>query len=125
VIVFGDPESANTAALRAQGVEIVNVNHRDLCFILRELGSRSLQSVLVEGGSTIAGEFLDAGLINKVTFFIAPKIIGGTDAPSAIGGRGVEAMAEALELERVAVAQHGKDIEVTGYPRKGSPADEG
>ena len=125
VIVFGDPESPGTAALRTQGVEIVTSNHHDLCGVLRELGSRSLQSVLVEGGSTIAGEFLDAGLVNKVTFFIAPKMIGGVDAPSAIGGRGVEAMAEAFELERVTVAQRGKDIEVTGYPRKGSLTDEG
>ena len=127
VIVFGYPESPGTAALRAQGVEVVNAKHRDLCGVLRELCSRSLQSVLVEGGSTIAGEFLDAGLVNKVTFFIAPKIIGGTEAPSAIGGRGVEMMSEALELERVTVVQRGKDIEVTGYPRttKGSPADEG
>jgi len=123
VIVFGDSESPGTAALRTQGVEIAK--DRDLCGVLRELGSRSLQSVLVEGGSTIAGEFLDAGLVNKATFFIAPKIIGGTEAPSAIGGRGVEAMAEALELERVIVTQRGKDIEVTGYPRKGSPTDEG
>jgi diaminohydroxyphosphoribosylaminopyrimidine deaminase/5-amino-6-(5-phosphoribosylamino)uracil reductase len=125
VIVFGDPESPGTAALREQGVEIVNAKHRDLCGVLRELGSRSLQSVLVEGGSTVAGEFLDAGLVNKVTFFIAPKIVGGTDAPSAIGGKGVESMVDALELDRVTVAQRGKDIEVTGYPRKGSPTDEG
>src|SRR4029079_9253873 len=125
VLLFGDPESAGTAALRAQGVEIGDAQHRDLHDVLRELGSRSLQSVLVEGGSTIAGEFLDAGLVNKVTVFIAPKIVGGTDAPSAIGGRGVEAMAEALELERVTVTQRGKDIEVTGYPPKGSPTDEG
>jgi diaminohydroxyphosphoribosylaminopyrimidine deaminase/5-amino-6-(5-phosphoribosylamino)uracil reductase len=123
VLVFGDPESPGTAALRVHGVEIVR--HRDLCAVLRELGSRSLQSVLVEGGATIAGEFLDAGLVNKVTFFIAPKIIGGTDAPSAIGGSGVEAMSEALELDRVTIAQRGNDIEVTGYPRKGSPTDEG
>ena len=126
VLVFGDPECPGTAALRAQGVEIVNAKHRDLCGVLRELGSRSLQSVLIEGGSTIAGEFLDAGLVNKVTFFIAPKIIGGNDAPGAVGGRGVEAMSEALELKRVTVVQRGKDIEVTGYPSatKGSPADE-
>jgi diaminohydroxyphosphoribosylaminopyrimidine deaminase/5-amino-6-(5-phosphoribosylamino)uracil reductase len=123
VLLFGDPESPGTAALRAQGVEIVK--HRDLHAVLHELGSRSLQSVLVEGGSTIAGEFVDAGLVNKVTFFIAPKIIGSTDAPSAIGGNGVEAMSEALELERVTMLQRGNDIEVTGYPRKGSPADEG
>lgn len=127
VIVFGDPESPGTAALRAQGIEIVKSKRCDLHEVLSELGSRSLQSVLVEGGSTIAGEFLDAGLVNKVTFFIAPKIIGGIDAPSAIGGCGVETMSEALELKRVAVIQHGKDIEVTGYPptTKGSQADEG
>ena len=127
VIVFGDPESAGTAALRAQGIEIVSSKDRDLCSVLRDLGGRSLQSVLVEGGSTIAGQFLDAGLVNKVTFFIAPKIIGGTEAPSAVGGSGVEAMAEALELERVTVIQRGRDIEVTGYPSnaKGSPTDEG
>ena len=123
VIVFGDPELPGTAALRAQGVEVVK--HREVYGALRELGSRSLQSVLVEGGSAIAGEFLDAGLVNKVTFFIAPKIIGGADAPSAIGGSGAEAMSDALELEHVTVVQRGNDIEVTGYPRKGSPTDEG
>ena len=123
VLLFGDVESPGTAALRAQGVEIVNAKHRDLCSVLRELGSRSLQSVLVEGGSTIAGEFLDAGLVNKVTFFIAPKIIGGTEAPSAVGGRGVESMAESLELERLTVVQHGKDLEVTGYPRSREGSD--
>jgi diaminohydroxyphosphoribosylaminopyrimidine deaminase/5-amino-6-(5-phosphoribosylamino)uracil reductase len=125
VIVFGDPESAGTAALRAQGLEIVDSTRRDLNGVLRELRSRSLQSVLIEGGSTIAGEFLDAGLVNKVTFFIAPKIVGGVEAPSAVAGAGVDAMADALELERVTVVQRGKDVEVTGYPAKGSPTDEG
>jgi diaminohydroxyphosphoribosylaminopyrimidine deaminase/5-amino-6-(5-phosphoribosylamino)uracil reductase len=127
VIVFGDPASRGAAELRARGVEIVNSKHRDLHGVLRELAGRSLQSVLVEGGSTIAGEFLDAGLVNKVTFFIAPKIIGGLDAPSAIGGRGVDRMSEALQLEKVTVVKPGKDIEVTGYPRnaKGSSTDEG
>ena len=93
--------------------------------VLRAIKQNVAEGSIVEGGSTIAGEFLDAGLVNKITFFIAPKIIGGTDAPSAVGGQGVDAMAEALELERVTVTQRGKDIEVTGYPRKGSPADEG
>jgi diaminohydroxyphosphoribosylaminopyrimidine deaminase/5-amino-6-(5-phosphoribosylamino)uracil reductase len=127
IIVFGN-ESANHAdVLRAQGVEIVNSTRGDLPGVLQELGSRSIQSVLVEGGSTVAGEFIDAGLVNKVTFLIAPKIIGGVTAPSAIGGTGVATMSEALELERVSVIKRGNDVEVTGYPRaaKGIPADEG
>jgi diaminohydroxyphosphoribosylaminopyrimidine deaminase/5-amino-6-(5-phosphoribosylamino)uracil reductase len=124
VIVFGNAPAAKE--LQAQGVEVVNSTRGDLPAVLQELGSRSIQSVLVEGGATIAGQFIDARLVNKVTFLIAPKIIGGTDAPSAVGGRGVELMSEALELERTTIVQRGNDIEVTGYPRihKG-PSDEG
>lgn len=126
LIVFGNENLDQAATLRSQGVEIVNSARGDLRAVLKELGSRSLQSVLVEGGATIAGEFLEAGLVNKVTFFIAPKIIGGTSAPSAIGGAGIEKISEAVELERIRVAQRGHDIEFTGYPRlKGMPADEG
>jgi diaminohydroxyphosphoribosylaminopyrimidine deaminase / 5-amino-6-(5-phosphoribosylamino)uracil reductase len=127
VILFGNENANHADVLRTKGVEIVNSTRGDLPGVLRELGSRSIQSVLVEGGSTIAGEFIDAGLVNKVTFLIAPKIIGGVTAPSAVGGTGVAAMSEALELARVTVIKRGNDIEVTGYPRtaKGLPPDEG
>ena len=98
---------------------VIVIGNPDLLAVLKELAARSLQSVLVEGGATVAGEFLEAGLVNKVTFFIAPKIIGGAAAPSAIGGAGVEKMSDALELETISVTRCGKDIEVTGYPRRG------
>jgi len=127
VIVFGNEHANNADVLRAQGVEIVNSTRGDLPGVLRELGGRSIQSVLVEGGSTVAGEFIDAGLVNKVTFLIAPKIIGGITAPTAIGGSGVATMSEALKLERLTVIKHGNDVEFTGYLRtaKGIPSDEG
>ena len=127
VIVFGNERANHADVLRARGVEIVNSTRGDLTDVLRELGSRSIQSVLVEGGSTVAGEFIDAGLVNKVTFLIAPKIIGGVTAPSAIGGSGVAMMSEALELERLIVTKRSNEIEVTGYPRtaKGIPSNEG
>jgi diaminohydroxyphosphoribosylaminopyrimidine deaminase/5-amino-6-(5-phosphoribosylamino)uracil reductase len=127
VLVFGNGKADHEDALRSHGVEIVNSSRGDLVAVLRELGDRSLQSVLVEGGSAIAGEFIDARLVNKITFFIAPKIIGGADAPSAVAGAGAEAMADALDLERVTITERGRDIEVTGYPRshKGMPTDEG
>jgi diaminohydroxyphosphoribosylaminopyrimidine deaminase/5-amino-6-(5-phosphoribosylamino)uracil reductase len=123
VIVFGNAQVAKE--LRKKGVEVVNSTRGNLRAVLQELGNRSIQSVLVEGGAAIAGEFIDAGLVNKVTFLIAPKIIGGVDAPSAVGGRGVETMSEALELKRTTVSQRGNDIEVTGYPRIKGPSDEG
>ena len=95
---------------------VIVIGNTDLRAVLKELADRSLQSVLVEGGATVAAEFLEAGLVNKVTFFIAPKLIGGAAAPSAIAGAGIEKMSDALELERINVIQRGKDIEVTGYP---------
>jgi diaminohydroxyphosphoribosylaminopyrimidine deaminase / 5-amino-6-(5-phosphoribosylamino)uracil reductase len=123
VILFGGGKNKE---LGARGVEIVNTSRGDLLAVLRELAGRSIQSVLVEGGAAIAGEFLEAGLVNKVTFLIAPKIIGGTAALSAVGGKGVEAMSDALELEKITVIQRGKDVEVTGYPRTNKgPSDEG
>jgi diaminohydroxyphosphoribosylaminopyrimidine deaminase/5-amino-6-(5-phosphoribosylamino)uracil reductase len=76
-----------------------------------------MQSLLVEGGASVAGNFLDAGLVNKVSFFIAPMIIGGREAPMAVGGHGAETLQDALELQDVEITQRGPDIEVTGYPR--------
>lgn len=127
VIVFGNEHANHAEVLRVQGVEVVNSTRGDLPGVLRELGTRSIQSLLVEGGSTVAGEFIDAGLVNKVTFLIASKIIGGVTAPSAIGGTGVATMSEALALDRITVIKRGNDVEVTGYPRtaKGNPSDEG
>ena len=101
------------------GVEVIRdaTNGRDLTKVLEELGRREIQGLLVEGGANVAGKFLDAGLVDKVSFFIAPKIIGGIDAPTAIGGRGVEKLAEGIELQDVKVTQRGQDVEFTGYPR--------
>ncbi len=119
VIVFGREEAneATASDLRQQGVEVVSLDGKDLVAVMKNLADRSLQSVLVEGGAEVAGKFIDASLVNKVTFFVAPKIVGGKAAPGAIAGAGVEKMAEALELDKVEVVQRGKDLEITGYPR--------
>ena len=102
--------------LEQKKIEIISSEDRDIVALLEELGRRSISSVLVEGGSNVAGFFVDAGLINKATFFIAPKIVGGSKAPTAVGGEGVERMKDALKLEGVEVIRLGDDIEVTGYP---------
>jgi diaminohydroxyphosphoribosylaminopyrimidine deaminase/5-amino-6-(5-phosphoribosylamino)uracil reductase len=118
LLVLGNRAANITKAkkLEQNGVEVVSSEDRDVSAILEELGQRSITSVLVEGGSNIAGAFVDAGLVNKATFFIAPKIVGGSEAPTAVSGVGVERMKDALRLEAVEVIQHGEDIEVCGYP---------
>ena len=118
VLLFaGNADSERIKTLEDLGVEVVNdsAKGRDLTSILDELGNRSIHSLLVEGGATVAGKFLDAGLVNKVTVFIAPKIIGGSDAPNAVGGRGVESIAHALQLRDVEVIDRDGDLEITGY----------
>lgn len=120
VVIFAHEmaDSETVAALESRGVEVINQQSSallDLAGVLHELGKRSIQSVLVEGGPLLAGMLLEAGLVDKVTFFVAPIIIGSQDAPSAIGGSGVERVAEAPQLERVESRQHGRDTEITGY----------
>lgn len=122
LIIFAgkDSETSQLDLLRSAGVEVVSdkADGRDLRAVLTELGRRSIQSVLVEGGATVAGNLLEAGLVNKASFFLAPIIIGGRDAPGAIGGAGAERLVDALKLHDIEIARHGQDIEVTGYPGK-------
>lgn len=112
----GAPES-NVSALTELGAEVIREasGGRNLKSVLSELGRRSLQSVLVEGGAGVAGAFLDSGLVNKVSFFIAPLIIGGRDAPIAVGGQGAEKIMDAANLQDIEVTRRGRDVEVTGY----------
>jgi len=121
VLIFAcdDPDPDELNALQSRGVEVIAQGSAlDLASVLDELGQRSIQSVLVEGGPFLAGLMLEASLVNKVTFFVAPLIVGGQDAPSAIGGAGAEKIADALQLDQVEVSQHGSDVEITGYPGK-------
>jgi diaminohydroxyphosphoribosylaminopyrimidine deaminase / 5-amino-6-(5-phosphoribosylamino)uracil reductase len=113
-------DASRTKTLEARGVEVIREGDgRSLDYVLRELARRSIQSVLVEGGANVAGAFLDAGLVDKVSFFIAPMIIGGRDAPLAVAGTGAQRIAEAIRLRDIDFKQHGRDVEVTGYPFKG------
>ena len=112
-----DPK--RTGDLTDLGVEIVPVNGgaRNLAGVLEELRRREIQSVLVEGGSAVAGAFIDARLVDKFTVLIAPFIIGGPDAPVAVGGKGADEIAKSLRLRDVVCTIHGEDIEITGYPQ--------
>ena len=112
-----DLERTRGEELAASGVEVVRDDFagRKLEKVLEDLGAREIQSLLVEGGAGVAGKFLDAGLVNKVSVFIAPMIIGGYAAPSAIAGVGAENIADALRLNDVEVIHRDGDLEITGY----------
>jgi diaminohydroxyphosphoribosylaminopyrimidine deaminase/5-amino-6-(5-phosphoribosylamino)uracil reductase len=123
VLVFAgeNADASKVVALESRGVEVVREKSggRHLQNVLEELGRRSIQSVLVEGGARIAGAFLDARLLDKASFFIAPLIIGGRDAPAAVCGEGALKIADAIKMRDVEVIRRGRDVEITGYPEKG------
>src|SRR5215204_1125466 len=117
LVVSNSQDEAKIKQLDESGVDVAQVNARDLPAVLEELRKRELQSVLVEGGTEVAGAFCDARLVDKLTFIVAPIVIGGHDAPLAIGGNGANALENALKLRDLQIIQHGTDYEFTGYPR--------
>lgn len=122
-IVFTGPGNNDKAQeLRRMNVEVIErpEGTRDLAAVLDDLWRRDIQGVLVEGGSTVAGAFCDGGLVDKITFILAPVIIGGPTAPRAIEGRGAPTLDEAVRLTHVTTGALGEDIEITGYPEQRS-----
>lgn len=91
----------------------------DLERLLKIMGEREVTSILVEGGGILLGSLFDANLIDRVVAFVAPVIIGGSEAKTPVAGKGVDKVADLLRLERVAVERFGDDLMVSGYVPSG------
>lgn len=116
-LVFSNSkDAAKIKQLKESGVDVAQIDARDLVAVLEELRRRELQSLLVEGGTQIAGAFVDARLIDKISLMVAPLVIGGRLAPLAIGGNGADSLENALRLNDLEAIKHGNDFEFTGYP---------
>ena len=84
--------------------------------ILRKLYKAGITSLFVEGGADTAGRFFDAKLVDKVYFFIAPKVIGGKNALSSIGGKGFPTPAKGPYFREKEIIDLGEDFIFIGYP---------
>ncbi len=120
LMAVAKPLRAKTSeVLKQTGAEIVELPAEkgviDLKQLLALLGEREVTSVMVEGGSNLFGSLFDNDLVDKVLAFVAPIIIGGDEAMSAVGGSGAKKMAEALRLKRVKIMEFGDDIMISGY----------
>lgn len=100
--------------LKSHGVEILFCEEKDgrvdINDLMIKLGEKGIDSLLLEGGSTLNAAFLQAGCVDEVYAFIAPKIIGGEHSKSPIGGTGIELMKNAIMLNDVEVEQIDNDI---------------
>ena len=105
--------------LRRRGSQVLicpeKDNRVDLHFLFDQLGRMDIDGILLEGGSTLAFSALKYGLVDKVVAFIAPKILGGASAPTPVGGAGIGAMEDAMNLYAMRVRKIGADLMIEGY----------
>ncbi|CAI9090880.1 OLC1v1025756C1 [Oldenlandia corymbosa var. corymbosa] len=101
--------------LASKDVEVVEfdiLNPRD---VMEYFYDRGYLSILWECGGTLAASAIEHGVIHKVHAFVAPKIIGGIDAPSPVGELGMVEMSQAIELNDVSYEQIGPDMLISGF----------
>ena len=121
IIATVDMPAHRIKALEAAGARVLTAESTgdgqvDIRRLLEHLGQQGVVDLIVEGGGALLGSMFDAGLVDKVTAYIAPVIIGGSLAPSPVGGRGVEDISQAPRLTRTRVETLGEDVLITGYP---------
>ena len=90
----------------------------DLGWLLGWLGECRIDSILVEGGSELNFSMLEEGLVDKVVTFIAPKLFGGREAKTPVGGDGFGKVEDAVQLQDIRMETFGDDIMVEGYVRR-------
>ncbi len=110
-------------ALAARGVEPILFptaaeGRVPLDALFAELGRRRMTNVLVEGGGRLLGSLFDSGLIDEVHVFIAPKLVGGGDAPTPLAGRGLDHIPKVSQIEAAEITPLGDNVYVRGRTRR-------
>lgn len=121
ILATEQAEESHAKRLEEQGAIVLRAGKGpqvDLQEAMRQLGSREIGSILLEGGGQLNGAMLKQQLIDKMVLFIAPKLIGGgSSSRSSFEFDGFERMDQAISLENIRVQRFEEDICITGYPR--------
>jgi diaminohydroxyphosphoribosylaminopyrimidine deaminase/5-amino-6-(5-phosphoribosylamino)uracil reductase len=121
VVIAVTPQTStnNIAILEKAGAEVIVTPAKEgwVCFktFMETLGARGITSVLVEGGGKVNASALASGVVDKAMCFVAPKFIGGNQAPGVLDGEGIARLADAQQLERWTITELGSDILIEGY----------
>jgi len=113
----GDKEKINV--LKEMGIEVLILPIKngkvDLLTLVKELGQLGIDSILIEGGGTINYSALEAGIVDKVNFFIAPIILGGHLAKTSVEGEGVPLVENGFKVKNISMQKFNQDIMIEGY----------
>lgn len=108
--------------LRKLGIKVIEVSEKNKRVNLKELierlGQEGIDSILIEGGGTLNFSALEEGIVDKVIFYIAPKILGGEKSKSSIAGTGFSRLNDAVKLKNINYRTIGEDLVVEGYVDK-------
>lgn len=118
IAATADAPAENVTRLKELGCQVFQHDFDNEFYglgnVLSHLGSRQMTNILVEGGATVFGTLCFARWVDEAHVFIAPKIIGGEEAPTAVAGVGVERMTDSLQLEDPIVERLGGDAYIHG-----------
>ena len=116
-ILSSDEEKKKT--LRDLGVKVIEVSEKNnkvnLKELVKKLGQEGIDSILIEGGGTLNFSALEEKIVDKVIFYIAPKILGGENSKSCIAGLGFSELNDAVNLKDISYRKISEDLVVEGY----------
>ncbi len=123
ILAVGRQSAVNSQQSKIEELKSLNVEilyceekngHVDINDLMIKLGQNGIDSLLLEGGATLNAAFLQAGCVDEVYAFIAPKIIGGEHSKSPVGGQGIELMKDAIMLKDIKIETFDNDILIKG-----------
>jgi diaminohydroxyphosphoribosylaminopyrimidine deaminase/5-amino-6-(5-phosphoribosylamino)uracil reductase len=122
VVVGRAASRLQTDALAVAGAEVIVATGENeparVRSALDQLGAAGITSILLEGGPKLAGAFLDAGEVDEIRLFIAPVVLGGSNARDPLEGEGVERIAEAIRALALDVERIADDVLITARLRE-------
>lgn len=123
VACLPDADEEKAAQLQEKGVEVLRIpgvttaditeeqkEVISLPVLMKELGARKIDGILLEGGGQLNESALQAGIVNRIYCYIAPKIFGGAQAKTPVEGQGLTRAADAWQFNRIGMQEFGQDI---------------
>ena len=123
VACLPDADEEKAAQLQEKGVEVLRIpgvttaditeeqkEVISLPVLMKELGARKIDGILLEGGGQLNGSALQAGIVDRIYCYIAPKIFGGAQAKTPVEGQGLTRAADAWQFNRIGMQEFGQDI---------------
>ena len=117
VIRYGKGDAGKIAELQKRGVQFIEYEGRkvDMNWLMERLGGIGITSILIEAGSSFNAACLTGAVVDKVVFFIAPKIICGRNSIPVVGGETFMKLEDALRISDLQVSRVDEDVMIEGY----------